>query len=592
MEEIIKKQCLTNLDKFIYATNIDEWELLFEQKLIVEKTPLITQINIGYFLPVKRNKDLDSKFAGIHYEGGCVDQQMNFVGGVVRNKKLSSSHTVYGIYKFDQNKVQTINEKVIFGGIIDNHFGHFILDCLSRLWFKLDERSNNLKWAFIPIKSNVIPAFFFNFLEFIGINREDIIIVNDIVSYSEILVPEQSITSFQSCYPIHYKIYEAIAKHTQNFKKDKIIKKIYLTRTALNEKASNKIIGEQYFESFYKNQGFEIISPENFPLSEQISLVANCDELVCTLGTLSHFVLFMKEKSKITILTRAKSVLKPQAILLKLMKEYKDISFNIIDVSMNFINDSRNQGISLIGPTKEWKNFVKENYNIILNDNFSGSSIIDYLKNFYEIYKELPKYSDLKDLSFFNILDNLALILDGKHLDKSTYSVKTKYELLEEERNFYKLENSILKHKIESLSNTFHAILKTPTICSKYHCSNIGWLDFKFIDERCLNDSLQRIEAFILKSNEINPIIEYSSYNNDNGWVDWCSEGQVCGTIGKKLPIRSFKCRSVSDMYILKYRFLDNTKQWSRWFYEEDFLPIDHKNEIFLIEIIIETKLN
>lgn len=579
---------MKDIKRQIYSNVSDEWLKLFERNLLNNNEVKSTVINEGYLLPLRVNKSIKKR--GLFFNGGCVDHNLSFVAGLIRNDKHDASHTVYGGYEFDPTQVSTIDETVIFGGIIDTHFGHFVLDCLSRLWFKVKNPSMKHKWAFIPIKNEIIPEYFYTFMELLGICRDDIIIVQNITSYKETIVPEQSLISFEYAKPEFLSIYETIVKNCGD-KSSYKFKKVYLTRTALNGQSTGVCLGEEYFEEFYSKQGYKVISPEKLSLREQISIIHNCDEVVCTMGTLSHFCLFMKNKSKITILTRAKTTLKPQAILLKIVEE-KNIEFNIVDVSMNFIFDKRNQGVYLLGPNEQWRRFAKDEYGVSISDEFNGDLIINYFKGFYERFKDPKNYAILKDLSFFDILNNFSLIFDGKRLDRSNYSAKTISEQLKEEVESLKCKNKMLELKNTNYIKAVQSSLETPVVLAKFHRSSIGWseYDLTYQLDNYMSHDLHRIEAFVLKTDTPEINLSYSSYVNELGWLDMMSEGEISGTVGKKMPIRSFKCICKSSKYSIKYRCIDKTQKWSNWYSDGDFLPIQKNNELFGIEWIITPK--
>lgn len=578
---------MNDIKRQIYSNVSDEWLRLFERKLLNNNEVKSTVINEGYLLPLRVNKSIKKR--GLFFNGGCVDHNLSFVAGLIRNDKHDASHTVYGGYEFDPTQVSTIDETVIFGGIIDTHFGHFVLDCLSRLWFKVKNPSMKHKWAFIPIKNEIIPEYFYTFMELLGICRDDIIIVQNITSYKETIVPEQSLISFEYAKPEFLSIYETIVKNCGD-KSSYKFKKVYLTRTALNGQSTGVCLGEEYFEEFYSKQGYKVISPEKLSLREQISIIHNCDEVVCTMGTLSHFCLFMKNKSKITILTRAKTTLKPQAILLKIVEE-KNIEFNIVDVSMNFIFDKRNQGIYLLGPNEQWKKFVKDQFNISLSDVFNGELIISYMKGFYERFKDPKNYAILKDLSFFDVLNNLALIFDGVRLDKNNYPAKTLCEQLSNEVDALKLKNKSLENRNMNVADAIKNYFNVPYVFAKFHRSVVGWTEFELTNNisNIETSKLRRIEAVVLKADFPDVMLHYSSYVDKLGWLDTVKNGEVSGTEGKKMPIRSFKCICISNIYSINYRYIDKQLKWSRWYSEGDYLPIDANNEIYMIEFLLST---
>lgn len=79
-------------------------------------------------------------------------------------------------------------------------------------------------------------------------------------------------------------------------------KKVYLTRTQIND---NRDFGEKQIQNLFKKKGYLIIAPEKYSIADQLSIYANCDEIVATESTVAHNAIFAATGSKLVILKKA-----------------------------------------------------------------------------------------------------------------------------------------------------------------------------------------------------------------------------------------------------------------------------------------------
>ena len=91
------------------------------------------------------------------------------------------------------------------------HFGHFILECLSRLWYVFNvpntahvaQNSDNRKIVFVITRVGY-KSWFDTFFKSMGISKERIIYLDKPTQYRSVIVPEQSMymgISYTKCLP-------------------------------------------------------------------------------------------------------------------------------------------------------------------------------------------------------------------------------------------------------------------------------------------------------------------------------------------------------------------------------------------------------
>lgn len=118
-----------DLSKNLYVYNRAAWATELSRKRFSERALKVTVVKRGIVLPSRKiNGEL---------QGGVCDSNFNFVAGYTRDGsgKDKSWITVNSAYTVDSNELVQLDEDVIFGGTLSGHFGHFIVESLSRLWF-------------------------------------------------------------------------------------------------------------------------------------------------------------------------------------------------------------------------------------------------------------------------------------------------------------------------------------------------------------------------------------------------------------------------------------------------------------------------
>ena len=341
---IEKNLCTEGLDASktkLYCSNDLEWKKLLSRNYFNKSKLKVTSIEDCLILPSKRTNTPGVMIGGVQKTNG------EFIAGFKRSssrKYYYSMESGYEVTSFERNDSQ-----VIYGGGQVYHFGHFLLEGFSRLWFVVKNRDNpefkDLKIVFVGIEpfagKKSSNNFLYDCFKLLDIPKERILFIEKPTQFKNVIIPEESILSWSDFYEESRICYDYIRKNIAVSK----IKKIYLSRTQLED---NKTIcvNEEYFEQFYRKKGFEIISPERYSIEQQVSFISNADEIVCILGSLSHFAIFCKPNAELTILCRTSNeTLQPQILVNQLSR----IKCNIVDVSLNFLPADRVAGVEYIG---------------------------------------------------------------------------------------------------------------------------------------------------------------------------------------------------------------------------------------------------
>ncbi|MBE6102565.1 MAG: glycosyltransferase family 61 protein [Selenomonas ruminantium] len=383
-------------EKRLYVRRKDDWERACCKTWLSDHPLHVRKVTAGILLPPDNWNPQTGE-----YQGGVCDRQRSFVAGMFRHKPPQAGfYGVSSAYPVKGNIVYE-DKDVIFGGILIGHFGHFLLECLGRLWYVMERDEPHKPLVFLT-ELDVCP-WFWDFFALLGIARERIILVGKPTQFKSVIVPEESVHSWYSYTQKYLLPYRYIAAQAQKLTGNKSLgKKLFLTRIRL-AKSQTKCINEEYFCQFFARQGFAMVELESFPLAEQIAIVNNAEEIVSIMGSLTHWALFCRPGTKFTMLTRTSAdVLDSQC----LVNEASQVDWYIVDTAMNMFYASRSVGVCLIGPTIFWQEYVRDHYNIRQKDDSWKNSYHEYMREWTDFMLQYQYYQDA-----IKKLDPLELII-------------------------------------------------------------------------------------------------------------------------------------------------------------------------------------
>lgn len=344
--------CEQKVEEFSYNKNFD----VFKNAII---------------LPLKRYRDpLVNSGQPTNY-GGVCDENYNFLAGYVWSENSIGNGLYEYLHAYKPENIDYINEDVIFSGDLNAHFGHFIQDSMTRLWYAAQKTESKSKIALLLSargiwkEIDINNSYHFKLLKLLGIEKERILIIDKPTKFKSVLVPKQSAIWYGGKYN------SSLLKIVYDKARESIIpkddKKIYLSRSLWKR----PLLNEAYFENYFSSRGFKIIHPQELPLEEQIAYIAGAEEIACTYGTLPHLALFAKPGIKLTCLMRFKEAISARHLIVDKLKQLDSV---YIDVSFNFLPSTHSSNSIMIAPTPSWKDFLLNEYGIE-----DDKDIFDYL---------------------------------------------------------------------------------------------------------------------------------------------------------------------------------------------------------------------
>lgn len=408
--------------KYLYDSSY--YENCLEDTFYCDLKLKYLQYNDAYILPFKQTS------AG--YGGGVVTKD----GIYLENSAL---HTKNGV-GYDFTDFDILDEKVIYLGIFTKTWGHFITDCIRRLWFVnsnyYNDNLSDYKFVYIPFPGFGFSGNYKILLEIMGIDTSVFIPIKKITRFTQVIIPDESFFTLDGnkrYFTYEYKEMINLVREYGLVNKRKInFEKVYFT---YRNCSGNNVVGEEKIEKFFKEQGYTIISPERLSFYEQLNILTNCKFFASTVGSCSHNIIFMQDNSNIILLPRANFLTGYQLALDDV------VSHNItyIDTSLSFCINSN---YPWIGP---FYYFISDNlcefFNIRRNDYITFKENYRGLKRYFKfanlqnntICSDTLKYysSEISNyLSNYNKHSILMRLLSKTKLYKIYYSIIQKIKKL------------------------------------------------------------------------------------------------------------------------------------------------------------------
>ncbi len=233
------------------------------------------------------------------HRGGVYSQSGEFIP--LSGKMRRNGSVLIGPYPQEvvskSTPTHTYAMPAIFCGYIDNAFGHFLLETASRLWWTGQDQTQ-YHYVFQIRKNQSIPSFVVEFFELLGI-ADRVIYVNELACFKQLVIPESAFELRSFFHPDFLIPFRQIRKTILQKLPESRPKKVYLSRTKLKNR---QVVGEDTVAKMFSDIGFEIVSPEDLTLTEQIKLIVGADEIAGAIGSALHLLVFSQDAKVIYII--------------------------------------------------------------------------------------------------------------------------------------------------------------------------------------------------------------------------------------------------------------------------------------------------
>lgn len=173
-----------------------------------------------------------------------------------------------------------IDETVIYAGMPNSGYGHFLLDAMARLWYAKDHPDIPILWDWPALPSLAAPI-----LELVGIKNKHLFLDRP-TRFKEVIFP------FPGC-----AIGDFFLKGQEGFlgvfngSEPISGKKIYLSRKNIK---NGPVLNEEAIEGLVKSYGFQVYYPEQHTILEQLEEIATSSIVLGVEGSALHSVVLLK----------------------------------------------------------------------------------------------------------------------------------------------------------------------------------------------------------------------------------------------------------------------------------------------------------
>ena len=363
-------------------------------------------------------------------KGGIYDGKTLEMVATMDRAPQKQNHTLNSDFE-----LEFIDESVIFGGMTWAHFGHFILEGLSRLWYLVKNPTDTRKIIYICDEAEIFKfkkQIIYDFFKMLGVDEYRLMFIEKPIKFAHISIPSVLFKADEIYYIKEYPlVYCACAKGANFIHNDKkCFDKIYISHTKWTHRTEMCFLNEDIYEKFFTQKGFKVLYPEEFSVSEMVYYVSNATQIATTMGTTAHYALFARRGTRFIVLTREANArhyskdfttLTTQCILHQAMK----LDWFIIDANLNFLpsfDQGNGWGVVNYHFTEDFIDFA--------NDYLDGfdpqfeyqKNPLDYVRAWVHMCANPDNYNIIiAALTPFDFLNKASEVLLGKSLNKEHF---------------------------------------------------------------------------------------------------------------------------------------------------------------------------
>ena len=334
-----------------FVSNEKDWEADWATALRFLPPAGVKTVENGICLPLRYDGT-----AGLFrhvFLGGCCDSNGVFVAGHSRHADGRPENlTCTAAYPVDGEEIPFRDEEVVFGGMMIGHWGHLLTDSTARLWYPVLHPEAKTKIVFLDclLREFAAKRDWRPLMELAGIDPARIEILERPTRFRRIVVPDQAVYSLDAVRPEWILFFDAVRANAE----PSAFRKVYFSRTRFSK---GDTFNEDLFESYWRELGFHVVHPEECSVKEEISLLAGADELVATIGTLSHNFLFAKDGARATVLLRTGKILRLQLLI----GAARRLRTAYVEACRNVLPTHHFNGVYFLSPTSRFHRFLETN---------------------------------------------------------------------------------------------------------------------------------------------------------------------------------------------------------------------------------------
>ena len=268
-------------------SHLERCSTLWGSADVYDSDPTTTVVRDGFYVPYAHG----GSWGLFNSDGTAVGAAVDYREGIHRppDQCLETGRTISDV------KAYAPHDAYIYGGRINPHFGHFIINTLPRFWNISRIRSPRTPilchgpgrpadWFAVPFISAAFGL--------LGLHEGDFVSFDEPTRFKVVTVPGTSLEEQRAGYMPYRRMCLAMGERVrQASPSDQSEQLIYFSKTKMTS-AVGTIVNELEVEAILRAAGVRIIFPELLSFKDQITLMSNHERIIGTSGSFLHTSIF------------------------------------------------------------------------------------------------------------------------------------------------------------------------------------------------------------------------------------------------------------------------------------------------------------
>lgn len=256
-------------------------------------------------LPMRPSPD-----SALRFSAGAMDMHGNPLDAFSLKRSWGSS----GVTMDTGTPRQNHEGDFIYGGVIFNHYGHFLLETLARNWFiRLARHDMPIVWHSFMSLSN-LSGWQKEIFGLIGIDISRILIAKQSSRIERCICPDPG-------YFVQTWADDAHAKSLTVIRQRSGAKtKIWLSRSRLDSE-NGRVINEDDLEVELERLGWTIFHAQEFSVKDQLEVLSGAEHIAGFEGSALHTLILLETRARITIFRRNNNPLNQNFVTISIVKQ-------------------------------------------------------------------------------------------------------------------------------------------------------------------------------------------------------------------------------------------------------------------------------
>lgn len=231
-----------------------------------------------------------------------VNSVNRYVGGLFSDKGISikdsflirGNKIIAGSNNVDSSKtkVKYLNSEFtyVYLGCIENHYGHFLMEVITRLYV-VNYFNDLSKVKFIISGLDRLPSYALELLDIFGLKEANILNVTKQSFFKKVVIPDHSFIIRRY---VNLNVFRFIREWIQqniNLEEKQDNSPVFISRAKFNN-INSTVVGEKVLQNILFNEGYKIFHTQNMNVIDQIKMVNSYKSYLGFSGSALHNFIF------------------------------------------------------------------------------------------------------------------------------------------------------------------------------------------------------------------------------------------------------------------------------------------------------------